>query len=410
MIRFLRGASICCTLLFLLSTNTLGAQPSSIQLVGNFNGISCEPEDPANDMVPLGNHRWRKVKFINEPADPDTIFYKFTMEHSYLPEHWGWSGVEGVAKLDYNPPSIAAILPDTGYHYFLFDDTTYVYSLERPGGSITGVVSTGSDGPVPDGTAVSLFDSSFELIGTWTEFTNPNAPFEHLPPAVYNISAQAPGYRDTMITDISLGEDESIYVPIELTPKVGVAISSAFCTRTEGGVLLTWKTNGYSSGFDIYRGTDPHLVSMEKRNPEPVRADEEYEYFDICENPAIDLYYYLIESEGDDPTIFGPVFSRGATPGFPSTLGQNYPNPFNPATTIPYSIGTEGAGRPIRITFYDVAGRKIESHDIGPKPIGQYTFRWNPSLSSGKDIPTGVYYCRLAIGKESFTRKLILLR
>ena len=410
MIRFLKSVSICCTLLFCLSPNTLAEQPASIQLVGNFNGITCEPDDPANDMVPMGNHRWRKVRFINEPTDPDTIFFKFTKEHSYLPDHWGWSGVEGIAKLDYNPPNIAAILPDTGYHYFHFDDTTYAYWLDRPGGCITGVVSTNSGGPVPDGTAVTLFDSSFELIGTWTEFTDSTAPFEHLPQAVYNISANAPGYRDTMITDINLGEDETIIVPIELTSNVGVAIVAAFCTRAEGGVLLTWRTNGYSSGFDIFRGTEPHLVSMEKRNSEPVRADGEYEYFDICEDPAVGLYYYLVESEGDDPTIYGPLFSPGATPALPNTLGQNYPNPFNPATTIPYSISAEGAGRSIQISFFDVAGRKIESHDIGPKPIGQYTFRWNPSLSAGKDIPSGVYYCRLVIGKESFTRKLILLR
>ena len=141
MIRFLRGVSICCTLLFLLSPDIQAGQPVSVQLVGNFNGISCEPEDPANDMVSLGNHRWRKVKFINEPTEPDTIFFKFTKDHSYLPEHWGWSGVEGIAKLDYNPPSIAAILPDTGYHYFHFDDSTYAYSMSRPGGSITAMES-----------------------------------------------------------------------------------------------------------------------------------------------------------------------------------------------------------------------------------------------------------------------------
>ncbi len=410
MIRFLRGASICCTLLFLLSSNTLAEQPISIQLVGNFNGISCEPEDPANDMVPLGNHRWRKAKFINEPADPDTIFFKFTKDYSYLPAHWGWSGVEGIALLDYNPPSIAAILPDSGYHYFFFDDTTYEYSLNRPGGSIIGVVSTNSGAPIPYGTSVTLLDSSFVLIGTWSEFSDSTAFFEHLPPAVYNISAQAPGYRDTLITDISLSEDESLYVPIELTSIVGVAISAAFCARVEGGVLLAWRTSGYSRGFDIYRGAEPYLVSMEKRNSEPVRADEEYEYLDACDDPTADLYYFLVESEGDDPTIYGPLFAPGATPALPSALGQNYPNPFNPSTTIPYSIGIEGAGKQIRISFFDVAGRKIESHVVSPKPIGHYTFRWNPSLSVGRDIPSGVYYCRLEIGKESFTRKLILIR
>lgn len=410
MIRFLGGVSVWCTLVLFISPNILAQQPSSIQLVGNFNGITCEPEDPANDMEALGGHRWRKVKFIDEPTDPDTIFFKFTMNHSYLPAHWGWSGIEGVAKLDYNPPSIAAILADTGYHYFHFDDASYAYWLDRPGGSITGIIRAGSEILPPDGTAVTLLDSLYQLIGTWTEFSDSTALFENLPPAVYNMAAQAPGYRDTMVTDIHLGDGESIDVLIELTSSVSVSIYSALCTRIEGGVLLSWRTSGSSGGFDVYRGTRPDLDYMEKRNSEPVRSDTQYEFFDACDDPTIDLYYYLVETESEDPTIYGPLLAPAVAPSLPNELGQNFPNPFNPATTIPYSIGTEGAGKPVRISFFDVAGRMIESVELGPKPIGRHAFRWNPSLHAGRDIPSGVYYCRLSIGKQSFTRKLILIR
>ena len=77
--------------------------PASIQLVGTFNGITCEPNDPANDMEPMGNHVWRKLKFINEPGDPDTIFFKFTRDGSYLPKHWGWSGVWGDRRIRMEP-------------------------------------------------------------------------------------------------------------------------------------------------------------------------------------------------------------------------------------------------------------------------------------------------------------------
>jgi hypothetical protein len=412
MLRFVKGVSIGCTFIIVLSATLLAAQTTSVQLVGNFNGISCEPDDPANDMICVGEHQWRKLKFINEPFEPDTIFFKFTREHSYLPLHWGWSGVEGIAKLDYNPPNIAAILPDSGYHYFNFHDTTYAYWLDRPNGDITACVSAGTSGSVPDGAYVSLLDSLYQVIGSYFDMTDSTALFEHLPPAPYYLTAGAPGFRDTMITNIVLGEDESIQFSIHLSSSVATAISSAFCERLQEGVFLKWTTSCCYDlvSFDVYRGTEPRLELMEKRTAEPVSGTDAFEFFDPVEDPAIGIYYYLVETESDDPTIHGPIFAPGIEIVIETLLGQNYPNPFNPATTIPYRVGTGEAGKPISISFFDVAGRRIDRYDLGAKPPGEYTFRWNPSISTGRSIPSGVYYCRLQIGKASFTGKLIILR
>jgi hypothetical protein len=412
MLRFLKGIIAVCTFLTVLFNISLAADFTSIQLVGNFQGISCEPEDPANDMQLLGGHLWRKLKFINEPNSPDTIFFKFTKDHSYLPTHWGWSGIEGIAKLDYNPPSIAAVLPDSGYYYFCFNDMTFQYWLERPLGNITGVVTSETNHSVPAGTCVSLFDSTYHVIGTHTDMTDSIALFDHLPAAVYHMSAQAPGYRDTLVTNIVLSEMESLQITIRLSPLVSVAIASASCERIEGGILVTWITSCCDPRitFDIYRGIEPRLVTMEKRNTEPIGGKGLYEYFDPCEDPSEDLYYFLVERDSDDPTIYGPIYAPGDRTVIPSALWQNYPNPFNPATTIPYTVGTEGAGKPVRITFFDVAGRRIDAYTLGTKPIGTYSHVWNPEHSMGRRIPSGVYYCKLQIGKESFTRKLVLLR
>ena len=183
--------------------------PASIQLVGTFNGITCEPTDPANDMDPQGNHVWRKLKFINEPGDPDTIFFKFTKNGSYLPQHWGWSGTWGIAELAWSPPSIAKVLPDSGYYYFYFNDADYTYWLDRPAGSITGAVSADGRADVPAGTAVTLFDAAYNMIGSYDEFTDSTSTFDALGPAVYEITVHAPGYRDTTITGIDLGTDET---------------------------------------------------------------------------------------------------------------------------------------------------------------------------------------------------------
>jgi len=385
--------------------------PASIQLVGTFNGITCEPTDPANDMDSQGNHIWRKLKFIDEPGDPDTIFFKFTKNGSYLPQHWGWSGTWGIAELAWSPPSIAKVLPDSGYYYFYFNDADYTYWLDRPAGSITGAVSADGRADVPAGTAVTLFDAAYNIIGRYDEFTDSTYVFDALGPAVYEITVHAPGYRDTTVTGINLGTDETRSVPVHLQEQIGVLIASAECERVAGGVGISWCTmacGGYTT-FDVYRGFTPDFAAMAKRNGSPVRSDRMYEFFDPCEDPTKDLYYYLVEIGGDNPTHYGPLSVKGISAPA-AALGQNYPNPFNPSTTIPYTIGPSASGQQATISFYNVSGGLVESFSLGARQAGDYTFRWNPSLSRRNGFPSGVYYCRLQIGKEIYTRKVILLR
>ncbi|MDD4857422.1 MAG: T9SS type A sorting domain-containing protein [Candidatus Krumholzibacteria bacterium] len=397
--------------LALLANGALADTPASVQLVGNFAGITCEPDDPANNMQSLGDHVWRALKFINEPGNPDTIYFKFTRDGSYLPKHWGWSGTWGIADYSWSPPSIAAVLPDSGYYYFYFNDADYTYWLERPAGSIYGSVTAQNHAGVPDGTCVTLFDSTMSIIGTYNSFSDDTYSFDDLSASVYAITANAPGYRDTTITGINLGTDEAKDVPIYLEQKVGVLIASADCERTDGGVRITWCTMDCSGiyEFDVYRGCEPDLSAMEKRNDEPITSSRTYEFFDSTEDPTKDLYYYLVELAEDNPTRYGPIYVAGA-PAAAAMLGQNYPNPFNPTTTIPFTIGANGAGKRVTISFYDVTGKLVDGANLGIKQTGDYTFMWNPSMSRHGALPSGVYYCRLQIDKEIYTRKVILLR
>ena len=397
--------------LALLASGASAQAPQSMQLVGNFSGISCAPDDPANNMEPLGGDVWRKLAFINEPGEPDTIFFKFTRDESYAPRHWGWSGIWGTAEFAYNPPNIAAVLPDSGYYYFYFNYSDNTYRLERPAGDIHGIVRAQNQPGAPPGTSIVLYDSLLNVIGTYDHFADSTYRFDALCPSVYRITAHAPGYRDTTIDGIALGSNESKDVPVRLTPQIGVFIESASCERLDDGILITWCTMDCmgSALFDVYRGLTPDLMTMEKRNHLPVRSSGAYEFFDQCEDPTKDLYYYLVELGTDNPTHYGPLFVRGGSAPA-ATLGQNYPNPFNPSTTIPYSVGATGVGKRMTFSFYDVAGRLVDRYVLGAKRAGNYTFRWNPLAREGSALPSGVYYCRLQIGKSTYTQKLILLR
>ena len=409
--RTIRGVLVLSA--FFLFSTAGAAEYSSIQLVGNFAGIPCEPDDPANDMEYLGDHQWRKLKLINEPGEPDTIDFKFTAEGSYMPMHWGWSHVDGwgVAKYDWSPPSIVAILPEDGYWYFNFNDTTRVYSLERPDAAIEGRVRSDRPTGVPEGTCISLYSGADGLVESCVSFGDSLFSFDDLPAGEFSVTAAAPGYRDTTITSIITSEGSAEWVEIALVPVTAVQVTMADCERVSGGVLLTWTAYccGNETGFEVYRNDTDDLGSAVRITPEPVYGVFDFSYLDECAEPQKDRYYWLVETGTDDPAVVGPLLAEGI-PGMPGSLGQNYPNPFNPATTIPFSIGSPGAGSRVVLSFFDVSGRTVARYDLGVKPAGDHEFVWNPVLSSGTGVPSGVYYCRLQIGKEVYTRKMVLLR
>jgi hypothetical protein len=384
----------------------------SIQLVGNFSGITCEPDDPANNMEPFGGNVWRKLKLINEPGDPDTVSFKFTADGSYYPMHWGWSFESGWGTADYawSPPSIVHIMPNSGYWYFYFDDTSYEYWLDRPDAAIEGTLDSDQPG-VPDGAVVNLSSSVDGHVVSCSCFDGKQFDFTHLPEGEFAITAGAPGYRDTTVTGIMTTSGMVEQISMRLMPVTAVQITSAQCDRVDGGVLLTWVAYccGETAGFDIYRSDSPDLDSAVRRNADPVYGTTSFCWFDECGEPQVDRFYWLVELGSDNPTITGPLTAPGL-PGVPSSIGQNYPNPFNPATTIPFTVGSADAGSRVTMAFYDVSGKTMSRHDLGNRSAGDYEFVWNPALSSGRSLPSGVYYCRLKIGKDVHTRKMILLR
>jgi hypothetical protein len=405
--------------IFILFTVGVHAEEfGSIQLVGNFAGITCEPDDETNNMDPIGENVWRKLKLINEPGDPDTIFFKvtadfkFAADGSYMPDHWGWSFTEGwgIAFYGWNPVSIVSVMSDSGYWYFYFNDSTYEYWLDRPDAMIEGILE--SDQPdVPTGSIVSLTSMSDGHVGSCLQFDGKNFNFSNLPEGEFTVLANAPGYRDTMITGIMTASGMVEQISLRLIPVTAVEVTSAQCERVDTGVIISWVAYccGETAGFDIYRNDRPDLAAAVRRNEEPVYGITNFNWFDECDEPQVDRYYWLVELDSDDPTIVGPLLAKGL-PGVPSSIGQNYPNPFNPATTVPFTVGSAGTDNRTTIAFYDVSGRTIARYDLGHRSAGDHTYVWNPALSSGRQIPSGVYYCRLQIGKEVFTRKMILLR
>jgi hypothetical protein len=88
-------------------------------------------------------------------------------------------------------------------------------------------------------------------------------------------------------------------------------------------------------------------------------------------------------------------------------LYQNHPNPFNPSTTIRYDLREAGA---VSLEIYDARGNLVRRLEGGLMPAGSHTVEWNGLDDRGNRAGTGMYWCRLRAGKETLSRKMILLR
>jgi len=84
------------------------------------------------------------------------------------------------------------------------------------------------------------------------------------------------------------------------------------------------------------------------------------------------------------------------------SLSQNYPNPFNPTTEIRYALPRDCQ---VRLTIYNIIGRKVATLAEGKQKAGYKTARWDASPFS-----SGIYFYLLQAGDFVQTRKMILLK
>ncbi|RKZ13172.1 hypothetical protein DRQ53_01680 [bacterium] len=124
-------------------------------------------------------------------------------------------------------------------------------------------------------------------------------------------------------------------------------------------------------------------------------------------------------SSGDRVIVIDDASIGFAAPGTPLAtaaptahavgvrLLQNSPNPFNPSTQIRFEL--THASR-VRISIFDASGRQLRVLTDESMGAGPHQETWDGRDSSGKELASGVYYCRLQAGTESLGLKLVLLK
>lgn len=106
-------------------------------------------------------------------------------------------------------------------------------------------------------------------------------------------------------------------------------------------------------------------------------------------------FFYDAETPATDASVFDSP---------PARLEPSFPNPFRAAVALPFTVSRAGW---VRLTIYDVDGRRVAAVVNEAKAPGRYSPSW-----SARGLSSGVYFCELRTqdGAVAAKRRLLLVR
>ncbi len=196
--------------------------------------------------------------------------------------------------------------------------------------------------------------------------------------------------RDGAIVEIStdLGETWQPVTPAGGYPCRAASTNTIFLAAYERcfSGTIAWK----QEIFDLSAWSGPAMIRFH------FASDEQYGF----EGWYIDDISVTTDrvTGTEDPVSGIPAATR---------LMPAWPNPFNPATSIPFELS---AGGHVEIMIYDISGRLIRTLCGRDLEAGAHSTTWDGRDGAGRQVSSGVYFCRLKTGIYTATSRLVLLR
>ena len=194
--------------------------------------------------------------------------------------------------------------------------------------------------------------------------------------------------------------------------------SSPAIARTADGMI--WLT--YTRGGDVFYRTHQHdCWSAETALPTgPCCGLPPSDRPSVTQIPGGRMWIAYDSSRDDNRDIYAHRSNHGvAVTGVPDvadevdvlpafSLAQSYPNPFCPGTRIQYDLHRSAR---VDLKVYDLAGRLVRTLvSREPQGVGTHTVVWDGRGDRGRPVGRGVYFCRLDVGSEVATMKMVMVR
>jgi hypothetical protein len=189
---------------------------------------------------------------------------------------------------------------------------------------------------------------------------------------------------------------------------VATLLQNFSCAFRESSIEITWTLASIDDGgtFAVHRTNGEGGASVEIPAARIARSGLTFTLVDE-EVMGGESYRYRIDyvRNGSAQHLF--TTDAIATPEMPLALHQNFPNPFNPVTSIKYYLpGSEH----VRLDVFDASGKLVITLVDKEEAKGNHSVEWMGVNSSGVNVKSGVYFCRLATRERTLTNKMILLR
>jgi hypothetical protein len=88
-------------------------------------------------------------------------------------------------------------------------------------------------------------------------------------------------------------------------------------------------------------------------------------------------------------------------------LFQSFPNPFNDQTVIEYQLPKTVE---VSLEIYNILGQRVRTLVEKEEQNGSVKVIWNGEDDSGRNLGSGIYFCRLKAGNLEQTQKMVLLK
>ncbi|MEO0080005.1 MAG: FlgD immunoglobulin-like domain containing protein [candidate division WOR-3 bacterium] len=113
-----------------------------------------------------------------------------------------------------------------------------------------------------------------------------------------------------------------------------------------------------------------------------------------------DMFLIRTDSTG----IIGIESADSQPPGF---CLQAFPNPFRSLTAVSFTLGAE---RQALLSIYDLAGRVVKTLSASSMNPGVQRIIWDGRDGQGRQLPPGIYLCRLVAGSWAAQERLVRAR
>jgi hypothetical protein len=174
------------------------------------------------------------------------------------------------------------------------------------------------------------------------------------------------------------------------------------------GVELMWELSEVDAGIEFFVSRSENGAAFIPLDMVGLaRNGLAFRYADSRVEPGKSYVYKVEYSLGGTSRLLF-ISEEIRTPAALLALHQNHPNPFNPSTTISFTLP---AGCAVRLDVYDVSGRLVRRLIDGERRgAGLNDVEWNGRDASGGAAVSGIYVYRLVAGKETLSRKMVLIR